>query len=55
MGNVDPFETPEAAVKAAIHALSSQLAEHAAVIDALNAELAALQMKLDQAVSSDGL
>ncbi len=55
MGNVDPFETPEAAVKAAIHALSSQLAEQPAVIDALNAELAALQMKLDQAVSSDGL
>ncbi len=55
IGNVGPFETPEAAIKAAIHALSSQLAEHAAVINALNAELAALGTKLDQAVSSDGL
>lgn len=55
MGNVGPFETPDAAVKAAIHALSSQLAEQAAVINALNAQLAALQTKLDQAVSSDGL
>ena len=55
MGNVGPFETPEAAVKAAIHALYSQLAEQAAAAAALSEELVALRAKLDQADGGDGL
>jgi hypothetical protein len=51
MGNVGPFETPEAA----IHALYSQLAEQAAANDALSEELATLRSKLDQADRGDGL
>ncbi len=55
MGNVGPFETPEAAVKAAIHTLYSQLAEQAAAATAFSEELAALRSKLDQADRGDGL
>src|SRR5689334_10453963 len=55
MGSVGPFETPEAAVKAAIHALYSQLAEQTADAAALSEELAALRTKLDQADGGDGL
>src|SRR6185436_9216365 len=55
MGNVGPFETPAAAIKAAIHALYSQLAEQTAAAAALGEELAALRAKLDQADRGDGL
>jgi hypothetical protein len=55
MGNVGPFETPEAAVKAAIHALYTQLAEQTAAAAALSEELTALRTKLDQADAGDGL
>ena len=53
MGNLGPFKTPEAAVKAAIHALYSQLAEQAAANDARSEELTALRSKLDQADRGD--
>ena len=55
MGNVGPFETPEAAIKAAIHALYSQLGEQTAAAAAFSEELAALRAKLDQADGGDGL
>lgn len=55
MGNVGPFATPEAAVKAAIHALYSQLTEQAAAATALSEELAVLRNKLDDAEHGDGL
>jgi len=55
MGNVGPFETPEIAVKAAIHALYSLLAEQVAAAAALSEELAALRTRLDQADHGDGL
>jgi hypothetical protein len=55
MGNVEPFETPEAAIKAAIHAFYSQLAEQSAAAAALSEELVALRTKLDQADAGDGL
>jgi hypothetical protein len=55
MGNVGPFETPEAAIKAAIHALYSQLAEQTAAAAALSEELAALRARLDLADRGDEL
>src|SRR6185436_10727154 len=55
MGNVGPFETPEAAIKAAIHALYSQLAEQSAAAAALSEELVVLRTRLDQADGGDGL
>jgi hypothetical protein len=55
MGNVGPFESPEAAVKAEIYALYRELAEQRAAATALGEELAALRAKLDQAEQSDGL
>jgi hypothetical protein len=55
MGNVGPFETPEAAIKAAIRALYNQLAEQTAAAAALSEELAALRARLDQANDGDGL
>ena len=54
MGNVGPFETPEAAIKAAIHALYTQLAEQTTAAAALGEELVALRTRLDQADGGDG-
>jgi hypothetical protein len=55
MGTVGPFDTPEAAVKAAIQMLYRELAEQTAAATALGAELAALRTTLDQAEHGDGL
>jgi len=55
LGNVGPFENPEAAVKAAIDTRYSELAEQQAAATALGEELAALRAMPDQAEQGDGL
>ena len=55
MGTVGPFDSAEAAVKAAIQALYRALAEQTAAANALGEELATLRTTLDQADHGDGL
>ena len=55
MGNVGPFDRPEAAVKATISTLYRVLAGQQAAATALSAELATLRTTLDQADHGDGL